>query len=84
MNLQWKFWRRTRDESPAPPPAVAPPQTAGWLPLASTRELLGLQRVIGNQAVLDLLALRTPRSISRGEFGQEKLRWPLWRKTRRD
>jgi hypothetical protein len=30
----------------------------GWMPLTSARELLGLQRVVGNQAVLELLAVR--------------------------
>ena len=79
MNLRWKFWRRTQDRSPA----VLPP-TDSWLPLASARELLGLQRVIGNPAVLDLLALRERQSLAQGKLAKNRLRLSFWRKTRRN
>ena len=65
MKLRWKFWRRSAVKRPAEPatPATRPP-TAGWGPLYSPRELLGLQRVAGNQAVLELLAIRKVGSAS--------------------
>jgi hypothetical protein len=63
MNLRWKFWQRADRKPPAEPamPAATSP-TSGWMPLTSARELLGLQRVVGNQAVLELLALRKDES----------------------
>jgi hypothetical protein len=69
MNLRWKFWRRSANKRPAEPatPAAQPPTQppiAGWGPLYSARELLGLQRVVGNQAVLELLAIRKASSAS--------------------
>jgi len=59
MSIRWKFWRRA-DSKRAAAPATAPasPQANEWMPLTTARELLGLQRVVGNQAVLALLAGR--------------------------
>jgi hypothetical protein len=63
MALRWKFWRRAdRKSAVAPAEPAAPSPTNGWMPLTSARELLGLQRVVGNQAVLELLAVREARS----------------------
>lgn len=54
MKLRWKFWRRVDRKRPAEPATPAAP----WMPLTSAREIIGLQRVVGNQAVLELLAVR--------------------------
>jgi hypothetical protein len=71
VTLRWKFWKREkRKDSPLPEPQ----QSAGaWLPMMSSRELLGLQRVIGNQAVLELIAVR-----SRGHFSTEEAANRIW------
>jgi len=60
--MQWKFWRRGDKEnrkadtssvaqSPEPDSIVPPLPAPG-----TVKELLGLQRLIGNQAVLQILA----------------------------
>lgn len=58
MSLSWKFWKRNRTMPPALPAAPVQQAPDTWLPLSSSKELLGLQRIIGNQAVLELLASR--------------------------
>jgi hypothetical protein len=60
--MQWKFWKRRQKPSANGfngNTTQENSQTQAWLPLAgSQKELLALQRTIGNQAVLQLL---TPR-----------------------
>ena len=62
MKMQWKFWRRGDKEnrkadtssvaqSPEPDSIVPPLPAPG-----TVKELFGLQRLIGNQAVLQILA----------------------------
>jgi hypothetical protein len=66
MRMQWRFWRggdhkKDRKEGTT---AVAQPLEHGPgalppLPQSSTvKEILGLQQLIGNQAVLQILVLR--------------------------
>jgi hypothetical protein len=73
--MWWKFWKRKNKKAmneptfPATPsPQIPPgsePEVAGWLLLASSaKEILGLQQLIGNQAVLRLLAADKARSVS--------------------
>ena len=76
--MHWKFWQRqSKDEirdreiaaASFPPQKFvgAEPEGIGWLPLAgSAREILGLQQLIGNQAVVRLLAPEKPRGFSQG------------------
>ncbi len=58
--MQWKFWRRGRsDKSETGSSAQPMPQdwrTLPLLPANTVKEVLGLQQLIGNQAVLRLLA----------------------------
>jgi hypothetical protein len=63
---------------PAQPPAT------GWAPLVSSRELLGLQRVVGNQAVLERLALREAASPSAESPRIQTSAAPLPQKRARD
>jgi hypothetical protein len=58
MSLSWKFWKRKQTVPAALPAAPVQQPLDTWLPLSSSKELLGLQRIIGNQAVLELLASR--------------------------
>lgn len=60
--MEWRFWRRGNGKKSrkADAPAIAPsPQNSNSLfplPAPSVKEILGLQQLIGNQAVLQLLA----------------------------
>jgi hypothetical protein len=57
--MQWKFWKRGRRKRAEPAPAVATPSDDAQgplLPVSTVKEVLGLQQVIGNQAVLRILA----------------------------
>jgi hypothetical protein len=53
-----------------------------WVPLSSSKELLGLQRIIGNQAVLELLAFRQNQAAA-GAATTKTSHQPFWRKLRR-
>lgn len=84
MSLRWKFWKRSKHEAtePAMAPVPAPSlPSAPWFPLTSSKELLGLQRIIGNQAVLQLLAPRIKQSAP--EAVNKLPRQSFWRKLRR-
>ena len=82
MSLHWKFWKRNRHGATEPVMAPAPPiPSAAWFPLTSSKELLGLQRIIGNQAVLQLLAPRIKQSAA--ETANKAPHQPFWRKLRR-
>jgi hypothetical protein len=71
VTLRWKFWKREkRKDSPLPD---LQQRASAWLPMMSSRELLGLQRVIGNQAVLELIAVR-----NRGHFPAEEAANGTW------
>jgi len=56
MTLRWKFWKRFKVDQSSPVPEA--PKSTAWPPLMSRRELIALQRTIGNQAVLEFLASR--------------------------
>lgn len=62
MNCHWKFWKRAQKEDHAPAQEAVQEQGTAWFGLMSSRELLGLQRVIGNQAVLELMKVQTRMS----------------------
>ena len=76
--MHWKFWeRKGKDEkagrdfataSASMPKAFgAEGEGVGWFPLAgSAREILGLQQLIGNQAVVRLLAPEKLGSVLQG------------------
>jgi hypothetical protein len=57
--MQWRFWRRAKkndtDESALEPPRTDA-NTVSWPASAGAKEILGLQQLVGNQAVLRLLA----------------------------
>ena len=61
--MQWRFWRRgRRDKSEMGDTALPIPQdwrTLPPLPASTVKELLALQQLIGNQAVLRHLAPNT-------------------------
>jgi hypothetical protein len=65
--MWWKFWKRGNKRKPDTP-AVAetgPQEQHSRFPLltaSSATELLGLQRLIGNQAVLRMVKATTPCS----------------------
>jgi len=76
--MHWKFWQRKSKKgkhdqenaaasSLTQKPVRGEMEGIGWLPLAgSAREILGLQQLIGNQAVVRLLAPEKPRGFSQG------------------
>jgi len=76
--MQWKFWeRKNKDGKGGRDFSTASSSTqttfgpeaegVGWFPLTgSAKEILGLQQLIGNQAVVRLLAPEKPRSVSQG------------------
>jgi len=77
MNLRWKFWKRSRAETESPAQVSQQPD-APLIGFISSKELLGLQRLVGNQAVLKFLTaqsqkVQVPTRISRQ---------PLWRRNR--
>jgi hypothetical protein len=82
MSISWKFWKRVPTAPLALPAAPVQQQPqAPWLPLSSSKELLGLQRIIGNQAVLELLAARENRAAAATDTTP---RPSFWRKLRRN
>lgn len=58
--MEWEFWKRRKRPKKPKGPAVQmmPPdwRTVSSLPVSTVREVLGLQQLIGNQAVLRILA----------------------------
>lgn len=62
--MQWKFWRRGNRRKPDLPVTAAepqePPSRFPLLTASSATELLGLQRLIGNQAVLQMVKVASP------------------------
>jgi hypothetical protein len=62
--MQWKFWKRGSRRKPDLPVAEVEPQEAPsrfpLLTASSATELLGLQRLIGNQAVLQMVNVASP------------------------
>jgi hypothetical protein len=63
--MQWKFWKRGNKRKPdLPAVAEAGPQKlhsrSPLLTASSVTELLGLQRLIGNQAVLQMVKATSP------------------------
>jgi hypothetical protein len=83
MNLSWKFWKR--NQAMARTPSAPPEQQlqAAWLPLSSSKELVGLQRIIGNQAVLELLVSRQNQSAAHAAANKIPHQ-SFWRKLRRN
>jgi hypothetical protein len=82
MKLQWQFWRRAKAEVNGSQ-AQSQPQAISWQPLASSRELLGLQRMVGNQAVLQLLMARKLLPGFPEETTTEMPQSTIWRKVRK-
>jgi hypothetical protein len=76
--MHWRFWERKNKNkkgggefptasSPAPKTSGPEAEGTGWLPLAgSAQEILGLQQLIGNQAVVRLFAPEKSRGVSQG------------------
>ena len=63
--MRWAFWRRSEKQNNDPPEVSSAPaqNTPSQFPLftpTSASELLGLQRLIGNQAVLRMLNPPSP------------------------
>jgi hypothetical protein len=83
MNLSWKFWKRNQAMAPAQPATPEQQPPAAWLPLSSSKELVGLQRIIGNQAVLELLASRQNQSAAHAAANKIPHQ-SFWRKLRRN
>lgn len=59
--MNWRFWRHGGKKSDADESALGQSRAdanamAGWPANAGTKEILGLQKLVGNQAVLRLLA----------------------------
>jgi hypothetical protein len=79
VNLRWKFWRRNKHTATAVVPTPEPALPVS--PFTSGKELLGLQRTIGNQAVLELLALRQHRTQT---AAQERAHLSFQHKSRRN
>jgi hypothetical protein len=82
MSLSWKFWKRNQTVPPALPAAQVQQPRDAWLPLSSSKELLGLQRIIGNQAVLELLASRQ-NQLTADAATVKTPHQSFWRKLRR-
>jgi hypothetical protein len=82
MSRSWKFWKRNQTEPSALPAAPAMQPLETWAPLSSSKELLGLQRIIGNQAVLELLAFRQNQAAA-GAATAKTSHQSFWRKLRR-
>ena len=87
--MQWKFWRRKgKRELDGPSRNARTLADTPFAQLAKTygqRELIALQRVVGNQAVLKLLGVQDSRSASdsalqRVEVGLQRSLRKLWRK----
>ena len=87
--MQWKFWRRKgKRELDGPSRNARTLADTPFAQLAKTygqREIIALQRVVGNQAVLKLLGVRENRLAAdfapqRDEEGLPWSRGELWRK----
>jgi hypothetical protein len=79
--MDWKFWRRkTKREWDGPGGNARTPAESPFAQLARTygqREVIALQRVVGNQAVLKLLGVREIKLASDFAPQQEKEGLPL-------
>jgi len=66
--MQWKFWKRKKGKEDSAAKRDAAPQDANprfpLLTTSSATELLGLQRLIGNQAVLRMVNPTSPGRTS--------------------
>jgi hypothetical protein len=87
--MEWKFWRRkSKGELDGTSRNARTPAESPFAQLAKTygqRELIALQRVVGNQAVLKLLGVRENRLASdfapqREEEGFQRSLRKLWKK----
>jgi hypothetical protein len=59
--MQWRFWRhggkkKDADDSALDQSRTDANATLGWPASAGAKEILGLQQLVGNQAVLRMLA----------------------------
>jgi hypothetical protein len=63
VKLQWKFWTRSKKKS-APSPTEED-LARSWQPPLTAVDVVGLQRIVGNQAVLALLAARDQSAATR-------------------
>ena len=62
--MQWRFWKRggkKKDTDESVPESLCADANAapGWPASAGTKEILGLQQLVGNQAVSRMLAKST-------------------------
>jgi hypothetical protein len=68
--MQWRFWRRgkKRDVDDAALEQLRAEANAGpaWPASAGAKEILGLQQLVGNQAVLRLLAKDSTHAKAQG------------------
>jgi hypothetical protein len=63
--MQWKFWKlgakkKDADESALEALRAGGNAALGWPANAGPQEILGLQKLVGNQAVLRMLAKNPP------------------------
>lgn len=74
--MWWKFWKprrkKTSNDTEQDTVRAAPDESAGpaamgplWAGAAGVREVLALQHLVGNQAVLEMLARRTMTAKTR-------------------
>jgi hypothetical protein len=66
--MQWRFWRRGKKRDPDDTALERVEANAGpaWPASAGAKEILGLQQLVGNQAVLRLLAKDTTHARIQG------------------
>lgn len=62
QDVKWKFWKKRRHKLGV--------QSGAGPPVISTREILGLQQLIGNQAVLRMMKPRV--AADQGSFGPSR------------
>jgi hypothetical protein len=81
--MQWRFWKRGKkknaDES-ATEPLCADAGAFTWPASAGAKEILGLQQLVGNQAVLRLLA-KDVNGAAESEVSENRKRkrgWGIW------
>jgi hypothetical protein len=56
--MQWRFWRASgRKNTDEAPPEQSRANAAAWPASAGAKEILGLQQLVGNQAVLRMLMM---------------------------
>jgi hypothetical protein len=55
LTKRWKFWKRAGKREVTEPLPPEPNPAPEWPTSMSAKEILGLQQLIGNQAVLQML-----------------------------